>query len=91
MAVKQLVEEYNQFIAVDERKLRTKEQPTMADLIKEAERAGERETEFVNDQLSAAFESWIDQQNLGEITEEEADTLRLAFEKGFGICVHNCG
>jgi predicted DNA binding protein len=61
----------------------------MIDLIEDAELAGERETAFVNDQLAAAFESWIGGQDLKEITEEEEDALRLAFEKGFGICVHN--
>ena len=62
---------------------------TMVDLLREAERAGERETEGVNAQLAAAFENWLAGQNLGEITEEEEDALRGAFEQGFGICVHN--
>src|SRR2546427_758611 len=61
----------------------------MVALIEDAELAGERETEFVNDQLADAFESWINQLDLGEITEEEEDALRLDFEKGFGICVHH--
>ena len=57
---------------------------TMVDLIDKAYLAGLRETEWVRDQLSNAFESWINRQELGEITEEEEDTLREAFEKGFG-------
>ena len=61
----------------------------MVDFLREAERAGERETEVVNAQLAAAFENWLAGQNLGEITEEEEDALRGAFEQGFVICVHN--
>jgi hypothetical protein len=61
----------------------------MVDLLQEAERAGERETAVVNDQLAAAFESWLDRQYLGEITEEEEHELHMAFEKGFGICFHH--
>ena len=61
----------------------------MIDLIEEAERAGEARTAFVNERLSDAFAIWLAEQDLGEITEEEQDALRLAFEKGFGICVHH--
>ena len=60
----------------------------MIDLLQEAERAGELQTAFVNDRLAEAFELWLDAQNLGEITEEEEHALRMAFEKGFGICFH---
>ena len=62
---------------------------TMIDLIKEAEIAGEARTEFVNERLADAFDIWLAEQDLGEITEEEEHALRMAFEKGFGICVHN--
>jgi predicted transcriptional regulator len=62
---------------------------TMLDLIKEAEIAGEARTEFVNERLADAFDIWLAEQDLGEITEEEEHALRMAFEKGFGICVHN--
>ena len=61
----------------------------MVDLIEEAERAGEARTEFVNERLADAFDIWLAEQDLGEITEEEEDALRRAFEKGFGICVHH--
>jgi hypothetical protein len=61
----------------------------MIDLIKEAEIAGEARTEFVNERLADAFEMWLSEQNLGEITEEEEHDLRMAFEKGFGICFHH--
>lgn len=61
----------------------------MVDLLQEAERAGEEQTEFVNERLADAFDIWLSEQGLGEITEEEEDALRRAFEKGFGICVHN--
>ena len=61
----------------------------MVDLIEEAERAGEARTEFVNERLSDAFEIWLSEQDLGEITEEEEHALRMAFEKGFGICFHH--
>ena len=61
----------------------------MIDLIEEAERAGEDQTEFVNERLADAFDIWLSEQDLGEITEEEEDDLRRAFEQGFGICVHH--
>jgi hypothetical protein len=57
--------------------------------LQEAERAGERETYFVNDSLSQAFEIWLAEQKLGKITEEEEEALRRAFEKGFGLCFHD--
>jgi hypothetical protein len=60
----------------------------MMDLIHEAQHAGERETEFVNERLAEAFESWLNRQDLREITEEEEHELRMAFEKGFGLCFH---
>ena len=56
----------------------------MVDLIEKAKLAGIRETAWVRDQLSDAFESWINRQDLREITEEEEDALRRAFEEGFG-------
>jgi hypothetical protein len=61
----------------------------MIDLIEAAERAGEQQTEFVNERLADAFDIWLSDQDLGEITEEEEDALRRAFEKGFGICQHH--
>ena len=67
----------------------TMQYAAMVDLLQEAERAGEARTEFVNERLADAFDLWLAEQDLGEITEEEEDALRRAFEKGFGICVHN--
>ena len=67
----------------------TMQYAAMVDLLQEAERAGEARTEFVNERLADAFDIWLSEQDLGEITEEEEDALRRAFEKGFGICVHN--
>jgi hypothetical protein len=61
----------------------------MIDLLQEAEIAGEARTAFVNERLADAFDIWLAEEDLGEITEEEEDALRRAFEKGFGICVHN--
>jgi hypothetical protein len=61
----------------------------MIDLLQEAEHAGEIQTEYVNERLADAFDIWLSEQNLGEITEEEEDALRQAFEKGFGICFHH--
>jgi hypothetical protein len=69
--------------------LQTVQYATMVDLLREAEIAGEARTEFVNERLADAFDIWLSEQDLGEITEEEEDALRRAFEKGFGICVHN--
>jgi hypothetical protein len=62
---------------------------TMGDLLQEAERAGEQQTAFVNERLADAFDIWLSEQDLGEITEEEENALRRAFEKGFGICFHH--
>jgi hypothetical protein len=62
---------------------------TMVDLLREAERAGEQQTAYVNERLADAFDLWLSGQDLGEITEEEEDAIRGAFEKGFGICVHD--
>jgi hypothetical protein len=62
---------------------------TMVDLLQEAEQAGEAQTAFVNERLADAFDIWLSEQDLREITEEEEDALRRAFEKGFGICVHD--
>ena len=62
---------------------------TMVDLIQEAELAGEARTEFVNERLADAFDIWLAEQDLSEITEEEEHDLRRAFEKGFGICLHH--
>jgi predicted DNA binding protein len=61
----------------------------MVDLIEKARLAGVRETEGVRDSLDDAFESWINRQDLREITDEEEETLRRAFEQGFCICVHD--
>jgi hypothetical protein len=65
----------------------------MVDLLREAERAGEAQTAaIVNEALADAFDIWLYGlygQGPGEITEKEEDALRGAFEKGFGICVHD--
>ncbi len=55
----------------------------MIDLIEKAKLAGLRETEYVRDQMATAFESWINRQDLREMTEEEEEVLRRAFEEGF--------
>ena len=68
--------------------LKTVQYATMVDLLREAEIAGEARTEFVNERLADAFDIWLSEQDLGEITEEEEGALRGAL-KGFGICVHN--
>ena len=62
---------------------------TMVDLLLEAERAGEAQTAFVKEHLADAFDLWLREQYLRGLTEEEEDALRKAFEKGFGICVHD--
>ena len=58
----------------------------MIDLLQDAEIAGEQQTEYVNERLADAFDIWLSDQDLGEITGEEEQALREAFEKGFGIC-----
>ena len=61
----------------------------MVNLIEKAKEAGREETEQVNHVLAQAFESWIGDQDVPNITEEEEDVLRNAFEEGFGICMHS--
>ena len=58
---------------------------TMIDLLQEAERAGEQETEWVRDQLADAFDTWLSDQELEgiRVTGEEQDALHGAFCKGF--------
>ena len=58
----------------------------MVDLIEQARLAGVRETEGVRDSLDDAFASWINRQDLREITIEEEEPLRRAFEQGFANC-----
>ena len=60
----------------------------MIELIEKAKEAGREGTEHVNHVLAQAFESWIGNQHVPDITEEEEDVLRVAFEEGFGICMH---
>lgn len=60
----------------------------MIDLIEKAKEAGREGTEHVNHVLAQAFESWIGNQDVPNLTEEEEDILRNAFEEGFGICMH---
>jgi hypothetical protein len=63
---------------------------TMVALIKEAELAGEGETEFVNDSLFEAFDIWLSGQHFEEeLTRQEKDVLYEAFQKGYGICFHD--
>lgn len=60
----------------------------MVDLIERAKKAGFEDTEVVNELLEQQFENWLHSQHLGEVTDEEEDRLRLAFEEGYGICMH---
>ena len=63
---------------------------TMVDLLRKAELAGEGETEWVNDSLFEAFDLWLSGQHFEEeLTRQEQDALYEAFQKGFGICLHN--
>jgi predicted DNA binding protein len=55
----------------------------MIDLIEKAKLAGLRETAYIRDQVADAFEHWINRQDLREMTEEEEEVLRSAFEEGF--------
>ena len=61
----------------------------MIDLIEEAKQAGEKDTVQVSEALAEAFDIWLDEQELGEITNEEYDRLKLAFDEGYGICLHD--
>lgn len=60
-----------------------------AEMIEKAKKAGREETEHVNHALAQAFEFWIGHQNVPDLTEEEEDVLRDAFEEGYGICMHS--
>ena len=55
----------------------------MVDLIEKAKLAGVRETESIRDSLYAAFENWLNRQDLREITDEEVEALHMAFAAGF--------
>jgi len=61
----------------------------MQDLIESAKKAGSEDTGWVNEHLGEAFEMWLHDQHLGEITEGAESRLRLAFEEGYGICIHH--
>ncbi len=64
-------------------------------LIKEALAGGRDYTYNVNAALSEAFERWLADKGLpseDDWQEEQApvyNLLRKAFEKGFGICIHD--
>jgi len=60
----------------------------MVDLIQQAKQAGLERTSGVNERLAEEFDIWLDGQNLGEVTDEEYDRLKLSFEEGYGICIH---
>ena len=55
----------------------------MVDLIEQAKLAGVRETDSVRDALYSAFETWLNRQDLREITDEEIEVLQEAFAEGF--------
>ena len=55
----------------------------MVDLIEKAKLAGVRETDSVRDALDSAFETWLNRQDLREITDEEIAVLHAAFAEGF--------
>jgi len=61
----------------------------MIDLIQQAKQAGEKRTEHVKVALGEAFDTWVEQQGLGEISDEVEERLHLAFEEGYGICIHD--
>jgi len=55
----------------------------MVDLIGKAKLAGVRETKSARDALARAFETWLNRQDLREITDEEVEALQAAFAEGF--------
>jgi hypothetical protein len=55
----------------------------MVDLIDQAKLAGVRETDSARNALTSAFETWLDRQDLREITDEEVEVLHAAFAEGF--------
>jgi hypothetical protein len=55
----------------------------MIDLIADAKQAGLNFTEGITEVLCEAFDYWLDGRGLGEITEEEQETLETAFRVGF--------
>ena len=58
----------------------------MVDLIEKAKLAGMRETESLRVSLDGVFETWLNRQDLREITDEEVEALHEAFEAGFATC-----
>jgi predicted DNA binding protein len=55
----------------------------MVDLIEQAKLAGAQETESLRDSFDSNFETWLNRQDLREITDEEVEALRVAFAEGF--------
>ena len=55
----------------------------MVDLIEKAKLAGMRETESLRDSVEGVFETWLNRQDLREITDEEVEVLQAAFAEGF--------
>lgn len=55
----------------------------MVDLIEKAKLAGAGETESLRDSLDRVFETWLNRQDLREITDEEVEALHTAFAEGF--------
>ncbi len=52
--------------------------------------AGEEDTQRALDALTEAFDRWLNKNELGHIEEESPiwETFWVAFQKGFGICIH---
>lgn len=56
----------------------------MIDLIGKARKAGS-EHEYANQILHEAFDLWLNDEGIQELTDEEESALCVAFEEGFGI------
>jgi hypothetical protein len=55
----------------------------MVDLIGKTKLTGVWETDSVRKALTSAFETWLNRQDLREITDEEFAVLHAAFAEGF--------
>ncbi len=60
----------------------------MKDLIEEAKFAAAYITDDVDKLLTEKFDNWLYERVIHATTQEEYDRLKLAFEEGYGICMH---
>ena len=60
-----------------------------SDLLKEAEQAGLVQTEWIREQITDAFNDWLDSKEIYTITEEEYEMLRTRFCDGLNQAIQH--